>query len=325
MFGKLFNILTNSAIRTFGYLKTQTGNTVDGLKTFIWGKDKDININTSDDEFYDAEDFGLDDSGVGIKKIAHAFDSIVQKFEVTIPGHIVDTTVFKDTIKDRVLDQLFKSPKKIYMNLVCKMQKIDPETNKVIDTDNAHFGSTPMVVLQGTNKNLVWDTMWMEMLKHFSEYQKNGSNRVLHSIVKLNINTSNYVPLRVGTSFKLPPYLSKKRCIINMVSDDEMCFKWSITRACNPTKRNPTRVTKKLKLQSEKYNWTGISFPTPLSDITKFEENNPNVGVNILGYAEDTSVKFDGTKTGMLCVPQVYFKKPTQLCTKCSFVACYRP
>ncbi len=39
-------------------------------------------------------------------------------------------------------------------------------------------------------------------------------------------------------------------------------------------------VLKKLK---DKYDWTGVQFPTGFNDITKFENNN-KVCVNIYGY-----------------------------------------
>lgn len=33
----------------------------------------------------------------------------------------------------------------------------------------------------------------------------------------------------------------------------------------------------------DKYNFDGISFPTPMSDIKKFEKNNNNVSINVYG------------------------------------------
>jgi len=32
-----------------------------------------------------------------------------------------------------------------------------------------------------------------------------------------------------------------------------------------------------------RYNFDGITFPTPLSDITKFENNNLNMSLNVYG------------------------------------------
>ena len=47
---------------------------------------------------------------------------------------------------------------------------------------------------------------------------------------------------------------------------------------------HPERITNKLKEQSEKFDWSGISFPVELSDISKFEKQNSDISVNVLGF-----------------------------------------
>jgi hypothetical protein len=68
-----------------------------------------------------------------------------------------------------------------------------------------------------------------------------------------------------------------------------MCFKWAVTRALNPVGDNPHRITKELREQSKKYDWSGISFPTKVKDIHIWEKNNNNkFSINVFGYDEDT-------------------------------------
>ncbi|KAE9536162.1 hypothetical protein AGLY_007385 [Aphis glycines] len=45
-------------------------------------------------------------------------------------------------------------------------------------------------------------------------------------------------------------------------------------------------VGKNYRQQEGRYNFDGITFPTPLSDITKFENNNFNVSVNVYGLGK---------------------------------------
>ncbi len=71
-----------------------------------------------------------------------------------------------------------------------------------------------------------------------------------------------------------------------MQNDDNQCFKWAVTRALNPIDKNPERITKELKDQAEKYDWSGITFPVKLEDIKIWEKNN-NKFVNVFGYDED--------------------------------------
>ena len=73
-----------------------------------------------------------------------------------------------------------------------------------------------------------------------------------------------------------------------MKNEDDMCFKWAVTRALNPVDKNPERVTKLLREQSEQYNWEGVDFPTTLRDIKTFEKNN-NIFVNVFGFDDEKS------------------------------------
>ena len=97
------------------------------------------------------------------------------------------------------------------------------------------------------------------------------------------------ISLKGSLYIPLPKKLKNKCAIINMENNDDMCFKWSVTRALNPVERNPKRVTKKLRLQSKQCNWDSISFPTSLQNIRTFEKNN-NVLINVFGFDDDNNV-----------------------------------
>jgi hypothetical protein len=68
-----------------------------------------------------------------------------------------------------------------------------------------------------------------------------------------------------------------------------MCFKWTVTRALNPIKSNPERITKTLREHTEELNGDGLEFSEKLSNIGKFEENN-GVGVNVFSADKDFKV-----------------------------------
>jgi hypothetical protein len=84
----------------------------------------------------------------------------------------------------------------------------------------------------------------------------------------------------------LPKWIRNKKAIINMKNDDDECFKWSVTRALNPTDKNSVRISKELKRQSEELNWEGIGFLTSPDGIEKFGENN-SIGINLIGLSGD--------------------------------------
>ena len=94
---------------------------------------------------------------------------------------------------------------------------------------------------------------------------------------------SSYIPL--------PEYLAKKQALINLKNNDDQCFKWAVTRAVNPVEKNAERIDKKLRAKADTLNWDGITFPTPLLEIDKFERNNPTISVNVAGFAEKGSCR----------------------------------
>ena len=54
----------------------------------------------------------------------------------------------------------------------------------------------------------------------------------------------------------------------------------------NKVEKDPQRITKILRTQSEKLDWSGISFPTKLTDMSKFEKEKKNIAVNVLANSE---------------------------------------
>ena len=118
-----------------------------------------------------------------------------------------------------------------------------------------------------------------------------GSSWRFKAVTKFEINTIAYKPLKGSLYFPLPPVLANTKAIINMKNDDDQCFKWCIARALNPVAGNSERITKVLRMQSEKINWEGIEFPVPpdANIISRCERNN-NISIYIFGYDESTGI-----------------------------------
>ena len=72
-----------------------------------------------------------------------------------------------------------------------------------------------------------------------------------------------------------------------MKNNDEQCFKWSVVRALNPVDIHPERVSKELKDQSERLDWSGLKFPVKLDQIAIFEKLNPQISINVFGFEGD--------------------------------------
>ena len=189
-------------------------------------------------------------------------------------------------VKPTILTFLRENPNtKIKLVLKCIMSKTDLKTGEVIYTD-AYFSSKVEINFQNTDANDLYKTMTDKMLESLAAYQQRGSNWVFDSIEELALHTVKYVPLSGSSYIKLPKVLADKKAIINMENDDNECFKWCITRALNPVKKNPKRITSILRLQAEKLNWEGLKFPVELKDVSRFEKLN-SISVNVYGYEKD--------------------------------------
>ena len=86
--------------------------------------------------------------------------------------------------------------------------------------------------------------------------------------------------------------MANKKSIINVKNDnDNECFKWAEISAVYPARVHPERLNKEMRANSEKFDWTGIEFPTPLKQIDRFEKNNPGYVVNVLAYHDECKVE----------------------------------
>ena len=103
-----------------------------------------------------------------------------------------------------------------------------------------------------------------------------------HSVIRLELHTVRYKPLRGETYIPLPVELAVKKAIINMKNDDNKCFLWCVLRALCPKDSHPERVDTDLT----KENMKGIEYPVSLKDLGKFEKQNPSISITVLGHEE---------------------------------------
>ena len=225
-----------------------------------------------------------------IRKTASALNSFTNQY--AIEGHAgYDPNSFLTTVKQSIINLLSNNRQtKSQMILKCVFEKTNLQTGETVTTESA-FRSATEIVLEATNIDELYKKSTDQILEFFDTFQNNGSGWVFKSIVSLEIHTVKYQPLSGSSYIPLPKYLADKKAMINLKNDDQQCFKWAVTRAVNPVEKNAERIDKKLRAKADTLNWDGITFPTPLSEIDKFERNNPSVSVNVVGFAEKGSCR----------------------------------
>ena len=179
-----------------------------------------------------------------------------------------DSTTFLNSVKGDVVNLFDKNRQtKVNLVLLCEMERVDIKSGEVTNTV-APFVSKTEVVLEGTDVGELFNEASRKIVESIAQFQMRGSNWRLRSVSRLEINTVTYKPLKGKSYIKLPDKLASKKAIINMKNKDDQCFKWCVTRALHPVERNhPERITKKLRAQADKLNWSGnIKFPVAIDE-----------------------------------------------------------
>ena len=125
---------------------------------------------------------------------------------------------------------------KVKLILKCYMEKSSILGEIVIRPSN--FSSNIEVNLDGTDEDELYITMTERIIENMAAMQQvEGSGWRLHSIIKLELHTVSYNPLRGETWVPLPKKLANKGAIINMKNKDNKCFLWCVLRALNPCEK----------------------------------------------------------------------------------------
>lgn len=122
--------------------------------------------------------------------------------------------------------------------------------------------------------------------KKIDDFQMHGSGFTLSEIKELNIQVSHFQPIRGSSFIDLPKFLKSKKAIINVQNNDNQCFKYAILSALYPATSNPHRATNYYPYMN-KLDFTNIKFPVQLTDIAKFEQQNPTISVNVYHFDDE--------------------------------------
>lgn len=133
---------------------------------------------------------------------------------------------------------------------------------------------------------------------------------MLDTIQYLELKTAVYQPLAASSYIALPKALARKQAVINVQNEDEKCLIWSVLAALHPVDylHHPQRVSN-YRAYEQELNTDGLSFPTPLHQIEKFERQNA-LSINVFGY-EDNEVlplRITSNKQGNFCLNSVKCK-----------------
>ena len=178
---------------------------------------------------------------------------------------------------------------RLYLN--CIMKCIDPSGMTKIGKFAFH-SKGQKIITEATDVYEIYGEMVDEIEEEIQKVeQAEGSGWVFVEVENLTLHTVIWNPINGSSYTDLPKGLKNKKAIINMKNkEDNKCFLWSVLRGINPKDEHPERIDKDLKSKENTLNMEGISYPVDLKDIARFEKQNPDISISVLGYSKDERV-----------------------------------
>ena len=180
---------------------------------------------------------------------------------------------------------------KLYLNCYMTKGEIDPDGFKIIRKFAFH-SIGQKIITESTDVNEIYGEMVDEIEEEIQKVeQAAGSGWVFLEVENLTLYTDIWDPIKAGSYIDLPKELKNKKAIINMKNEDNnKCFLWCVLRALNPKDDHPERIDKDLKSKENTLNMGGIAYPVDLKDIKRFEKQNLDISISVLGYSKDERI-----------------------------------
>ena len=204
-----------------------------------------------------------------------------------------DTTTFLTIAKPFLINIMDKNRNiKVRLYLNCVMKRTDPDGFTVIRKFAFHSVGQK-IITEETDPHEIFKEMMDEIEEEVQKVEHaEGSGWVFVEVENLTLHTDIWDPIKGSSYIDLPKELKNKNAIINMKNEDNnKCFLWCVLRALNPSKdKHPSRIDKDLKSKENTLNMEGIAYPVDLKDIKRFEKQNLDISISVLGYSKDERI-----------------------------------
>ena len=208
---------------------------------------------------------------------------------------------YKNIITETVIDGIDKIDSKEYVNELRKRINIKqyPLKLKIIltsefnspislNTIKVHYSHPIQIILTENNLNEFFNDLLDKLNAWIDGFQEKGSGFVFKNIISSIIKqyeykfqkASSYIPLQFRSSN-----------ILNVKNEkDNKCFLWSILAKLYPANDHKQRVSN-YKPYEDKINMNGIDYPVKIKDISKVENQNENLSINVFALEKQEDKK----------------------------------
>lgn len=217
-----------------------------------------------------------------------AFRRRLQSFAVVNLEHIDVRTFLEDAFHyfsleiNRILIEKPMLKVSACLKLVFQKVNITPEGIEATENQTIYLQTRTHPIDQTTNLKEFYDrSLVAYMLERIDDVVIRGSGFTLSKIDELCVQINQYAPIAGSTFIELPKYLKLKKAIINVQNTDNQCFKYAVFSALYPPATLKPQLPSSYDAHLDKLNFNGIQFPVELKQISQFEEQNPEISINV--------------------------------------------
>ena len=180
---------------------------------------------------------------------------------------------------------------KLFFFVTMERINLSPEGLKYPQKEFKFHSRGKKIITEATDTIEIYHEMVTEILEAMLKVeQADGSGWVFMGVIRLILKIDKWDPLKASSYIDLPPELKNKKALINMKNTDNKCFLWSVLRGLNPKDKDAGRIDEDLKSKENTLNMEGIEYPVSLKDIKRFEKQNPDISISVLGYSKDEKI-----------------------------------
>ena len=231
----------------------------------------------------------------GIKHEKSALSNFAEKYVIDGKPGLTPLEYFAEKVA-RIKDFLRNHRNiKVRMILICEMErqiieKSEGKSKIIFEQDKAYFQSETHINLEKTDVKVILSRTLREIMEKLADYLRNGSGWYFKEVVSFEIHTVDYKPIKGSSFISLPEFIKRKNAIINIKNEDDKCFLWSVLRYLHPKQCHGERVADLREYEND-LNFKGINFTVKVKDITKFENQNPDLpGINVFSINENNKI-----------------------------------
>ena len=198
-----------------------------------------------------------------------AFKAFVQQYELFTEQNTNNVVEFFTNYRPDIEDlmRLVLNKLRIFKIQFCLACTFSREIDNITTYCLGYFVSRNFIITETIEYDNLFAELTNFMDQRVHEFEGLGSGYILYDIDRLDLRIGYYNPFTGSGKVVLPKVLANKKAILNIETDDQKCFLWSVCAALFTQKiSNYKTMINYYKQFENRFNLEGINFPMKLTN-----------------------------------------------------------